>query len=58
MSNDQSKNRREQILKSVKVGVAQALARHQRLGQSIAVWQEGKVVILEAAQIPASPELE
>lgn len=58
MSNDEHKNRRDQILKGVKVGVAQALKRHQRLGQSIAVWQDGKVVILEADQIPSSLELE
>ncbi|MBW4444690.1 MAG: hypothetical protein KME10_26500 [Plectolyngbya sp. WJT66-NPBG17] len=58
MSNDESKNRREQILKGVKAGVAQALARHQRLGQSIAVWQDGKVVILRADQIPLPPKLE
>jgi hypothetical protein len=37
--------------------IAQALERHRRLGQSIAVWRDGKVVILEADQIPL-PQLD
>jgi predicted secreted protein len=42
----------ERIHESVQVGVAQALERHRCLGQSIAVWRDEKVVILEADQIP------
>jgi hypothetical protein len=45
----------ETILKGVKVAIAQAIERHRRLGESIAVWQDGKVVILEADQIPPLP---
>lgn len=52
MSKDDIKNRRQTILKGVGVAIAQALERHRKLGQSIAVWQDGKVVILEADQIP------
>jgi hypothetical protein len=37
--------------------IAQALDRHRRLGQSIAVWRDGKVVILAVDQIPP-PQLE
>jgi hypothetical protein len=36
----------------VKIAIAQALERHRKLGESIAVWQDGKVVILTADQIP------
>lgn len=53
MANDDIRNRREKILKGVREGIAQALERHRQLGQSIAVWQDGKVVILEADQIPS-----
>lgn len=52
MANDDIKDRREKILKGVQEGISQALERHRRLGESIAVWQDGKVVILEADQIP------
>lgn len=38
----------------VKAAIAQALDRHRKLGESIAVWQDGKVVILPADQIPSS----
>jgi hypothetical protein len=30
----------------------QAFERHKRLGESVAVWQDGKVVILEPKDIP------
>ncbi|KAM3100634.1 hypothetical protein ACKFKF_11440 [Phormidesmis sp. 146-12] len=42
----------QKIKEGVKVAIAQALKRHRRLGESIAVWQDGKVVILEADEIP------
>lgn len=32
--------------------IAQALERHRKLGESTAIWQDGKVVVLEADQIP------
>ncbi|MEX0272587.1 hypothetical protein AB3R30_26095 [Leptolyngbyaceae cyanobacterium UHCC 1019] len=52
MSKDNITNRRQTILDGVGTAIAQALERHRRLGQSIAVWQDGKVVILTADQIP------
>ncbi|PIG91371.1 hypothetical protein [Gloeocapsopsis sp. IPPAS B-1203] len=36
----------------VQAAIAQAIERHRRLGESIAIWRDGKVVILEADQIP------
>ncbi len=40
------------INEGVKVAIAQALERHRRLGESIAIWRDGKVFILTADQIP------
>lgn len=42
----------ETLTQLTRLAIAQALERHRRLGQSIAVWQDGSVVILEADQIP------
>jgi hypothetical protein len=39
-----------------KVAIAEALERHRKLGESIAVWKDGKVVILSADQIPQQHE--
>ncbi len=33
-------------------GVREALIRHKKLGESIAVWQDGKAVILPPEEIP------
>jgi hypothetical protein len=46
----------QKIAEGSKVAVAEAIERHRRLGESIAVWQDGKVVILEADQIPPMVE--
>jgi hypothetical protein len=32
--------------------IAQAIERHRKLGEAIAVWRDGKVVVLPADQIP------
>jgi hypothetical protein len=37
-------------------GVRQALSIHKRLGNSIAVWKDGKVVIVPPEEIVISPE--
>ena len=42
-----------QINEGVRVAIARALERHRKLGESIAIWRDGKVVILEADQIPS-----
>jgi transcriptional antiterminator Rof (Rho-off) len=43
----------QKIEQGVKVAVAQALERHRKLGESIAVWRDDQVVTLSADQIPA-----
>jgi hypothetical protein len=40
----------------VKAAVAAAIERHRKLGESIAVWQDGKVAILTADRIPPMPK--
>lgn len=42
----------ETLTELVKSAIAQALERHRELGQSIAIWRDGKVMLLEAEQIP------
>ncbi len=37
---------------AVKSAIAEAIEKHRRLGQSISIWQDGKVVTLTADQIP------
>jgi hypothetical protein len=39
-----------------KSAVTQAIERQRKLGESIAVWQDGKVVVLTADQIPIMQE--
>ena len=36
----------------VQTAIAKALERHRRLGESIAIWREGKVIVLSGDQIP------
>ncbi len=42
----------QKIYAGARAAIAQALERHRKLGEAIAVWQDGKVVILPADQIP------
>jgi len=44
------------ILAALRSGVREALARHKRAGQSVAVWQDGRVVVVPPEEIPAAPE--
>jgi transcriptional antiterminator Rof (Rho-off) len=46
----------QKIAEGSKVAVAEAIERHRRLGESIAIRQDGKVVILKADQIPPMTE--
>jgi hypothetical protein len=48
----------EQIEAAMNKGIRQALRRHKLLGESIAVSQDGKVVILSPEEIPDFPEEE
>jgi hypothetical protein len=43
------------ITEGVKAAIARALERHRKLGESIAVWRDGRVVILTADRIPPIP---
>ena len=36
--------------------IRQALTRHKKLGESVAVWQDGRVVTLSAEDIPTPSE--
>lgn len=38
--------------------VREALLRHKKLGQSVAVWRDGEVVVLSADEIPVDDETE
>jgi len=42
-----------QIDTGVKAAIANAIERHRKLGESISIWQDGKVVTLTAEQIPS-----
>lgn len=42
-----------QIDAGVKSAIAKAIERHRKLGESISIWQDGKVVTLTADQIPS-----
>jgi hypothetical protein len=47
----------QKIAEGGKVAIAEALERHRKLGESIAVWKDGKVVVLSADQIPLGNEV-
>jgi hypothetical protein len=42
----------QKIDAGVKLAIAEAIEKHRKLGQSISIWQDGKVVTLTADQIP------
>jgi len=44
-----------QIDTGVKLAIAKALEKHRKLGESISIWQDGKVVTLTAEEIPQIP---
>lgn len=51
-SEERIQAKHQRIRVGVKAAIAQAIERHRRLGKSIAVWQDNKVVVLTAEQIP------
>ena len=53
MTEQEAKTLHEKIDAGVKAAIAQAIERHRRLGQSISIMQDGKIVTLTAEQIPA-----
>ncbi len=42
----------EEVNQALSTAVRDALRRHKRLGQSVVVWQDGKVVTLAPEDIP------
>ncbi|MGL4503262.1 MAG: hypothetical protein ACRC2M_17295 [Planktothrix sp.] len=44
-----------QIDTGVKLAIAKALDKHRKLGESVSVWENGKVVTLTAEEIPQIP---
>lgn len=42
----------EKIDQGVKKAISEAIERHRKLGESIAIWQDGKVVTLTSDKIP------
>ncbi len=53
MTEQEAKTLHEKIDGGVKAAIAQAIERHRRLGQSISIMQDGKIITLTAEQIPA-----
>jgi hypothetical protein len=52
MTEEEMKALHQKINTGVKIAITQAIERHPRLGESITIWRDGKVVILTADQIP------
>lgn len=52
MSKEKAKLLSERIDKGVKKAIAQAIEKHRKLGESIAVSSKGKVIILSSEEIP------
>ncbi|MBR8828235.1 MAG: hypothetical protein DSM107014_10120 [Gomphosphaeria aponina SAG 52.96 = DSM 107014] len=52
MNNHQLSELHQKINKGVQKAIADAIEKHQKLGESIAVWQDGEVVILPPEKIP------
>ena len=42
----------DRIDAGVKAAIAEAIEKHRRLGQSISIWRDGKIVTLTADEIP------
>ena len=52
MNNEQPKLFSERLLKAINKAIAEDLERHRKLGESIAIWEDGKVVIVPPEKIP------
>ena len=42
----------QKIDTDVKLVIAEAIEKHRKLGESISIWQDGKIITLTADQIP------
>ncbi len=52
MTEEEIRTRHQKSRDGVKVAISQALERHRKLGDAIAIWRDGSVVVLTADQIP------
>lgn len=52
MNKHQLSNLHQKIDKGVQKAIAEAIEKHRKLGESIAVWQNEEVVILPPEKIP------
>ena len=52
MMNNSNELLSSRINKGVNKAIAEAIEKHRKLGEAIAVWQNGEVVILSSDQIP------
>jgi hypothetical protein len=48
---DEALSNEVRIRRALRAGVRRALMRHKRLGESVAVWRDGQVVIVPPEQI-------
>ncbi|MDV2996109.1 MAG: hypothetical protein N4J56_005763 [Chroococcidiopsis sp. SAG 2025] len=53
MTEEEMKQMHEKIDTGVKAAIAAAIEKHRKLGESISIIQDGKVVTLTADEIPA-----
>lgn len=53
MTEEEMKNLHSKIDVGVKAAIAAAIERHRKLGQSISIMRDGKVITLTADEIPA-----
>lgn len=51
MTKEEMRVLHQKIAEGSKVAIAEALERHRKLGEAIAVWKDGKVVTLTADKI-------
>jgi len=54
MTKEEVRKLHEAIDRGVKKGVAEALRRHKERGESIYIWEDGKVVEVPPEEIPVS----
>jgi hypothetical protein len=52
MMNNSNELLSTKINKGVHKAIAEAIEKHRKLGEAIAVWQNGEVVILSSDEIP------
>ncbi len=52
MNNEPPKLLSERIYQGVNKAITEARERHRKLGESVAIWEDGKVVILPPEKIP------